>query len=194
MKRRILVLGGARSGKSRHAEALAMKIEGHRIYVATAEVTDDEMRERIAAHRKARDGKGWETVEEPLGLPAALMRLSKPDTVVLVDCLTLWLNNILFKERPVTPAIQALCSALDNARGTVILVSNETGLGIVPDNAAARAFQDAAGILNQRVAELAEEVIFMAAGLPMTLKGGTPPPRRSRRGATGRGRKGGGRV
>jgi adenosylcobinamide kinase/adenosylcobinamide-phosphate guanylyltransferase len=189
MKRRILVLGGARSGKSRHAETLAMGIEGQHIYIATAEITDDEMRERIAAHRKQRDGKGWETVEEPIGLPAALMCLSKPETVILVDCLTLWLNNILFKERPVPAAIQALCSALDNARGTVILVSNETGLGIVPDNALARQFRDAAGLLNQRVAELAEDVIFVAAGLPLVLKREGPPPRPSQRGARGRGRR-----
>jgi adenosylcobinamide kinase/adenosylcobinamide-phosphate guanylyltransferase len=189
VKKTILVLGGARSGKSRQAEALAMEHDGQRIYIATAEITDEEMRERIATHRKARDGKGWETVEEPLGLPATLMRLSKPDTVILVDCLTLWLNNILFNERPVTPAIQALSSALSNARGTVILVSNETGLGIVPDNALARRFRDEAGLLNQRVAEMADEVIFMAAGLPLHLKGGSPGERPARTGARGPGRK-----
>jgi adenosylcobinamide kinase/adenosylcobinamide-phosphate guanylyltransferase len=189
VSRRILVLGGARSGKSRKAEAIAMGEDGQRIYIATAEASDDEMRERVAAHRKERDGKAWETVEEPLGLPAALMRLSKPGTVILVDCLTLWLNNILFRERPVEPMIQALCSALASVRGTVILVSNETGLGIVPDNALARQFRDWAGVLNQRVAEIAEDVIFMAAGLPMTLKGARPPSRRARRAARGRGRR-----
>jgi adenosylcobinamide kinase / adenosylcobinamide-phosphate guanylyltransferase len=189
VSRRILVLGGARSGKSRHAETLAMSEDSHRIYIATAEISDDEMRERIAVHRAQREGKGWETIEEPLGLPAALMRLSKPETVIVVDCLTLWLNNILFKERPVTPMIQALCSALASVRGTVILVSNETGLGIVPDNALARQFRDGAGTLNQRVAEIADEVIFMVAGLPVTLKGGRPPKRQARRGARGRGRR-----
>jgi adenosylcobinamide kinase/adenosylcobinamide-phosphate guanylyltransferase len=189
VKKTILVLGGARSGKSRQAETLAMEVEGQRIYIATAEITDDEMRERIAAHRAARDGKGWQTVEEPLGLPATLMRLSKPGTVILVDCLTLWLNNILFKERPVIPAVQALCSALANARGTVILVSNETGRGIVPDNNLARRFRDEAGLLNQRVAEIADEVIFMAAGLPLHLKGGSPEAKPTRREAKGPGHK-----
>jgi adenosylcobinamide kinase / adenosylcobinamide-phosphate guanylyltransferase len=189
VSRRILVLGGARSGKSRHAETIAMGEEGQRIYIATAEITDDEMRERIAVHRAQREGKGWETVEEPLGLPAALMRLSKPETVTVVDCLTLWLNNILFRERPVTPMIQALCSALASVRGTVILVSNETGLGIVPDNALARQFRDEAGLLNQRIAEISDEVIFMTAGLPMTLKGPAPERRRARKAPKGRGRK-----
>lgn len=169
------ILGGARSGKSRFAEAQADALaETHgldKVYLATAEAHDEEMATRIAKHQADRALDGWRTVEEPLGLPAALMRECRPERVVLVDCLTLWLSNLLCAERDATAAGAALLSGLANARGPVILVSNEVGLGIVPDNPLARAFRDHAGRLHQSVAAAASCVVFVAAGLPLTLKG-----------------------
>lgn len=169
------ILGGARSGKSRFAEAQADALAETRglekVYLATAEAHDDEMAARIAKHQADRALDGWRTVEEPLGLPAALMRECRPDRVVLVDCLTLWLSNLLCAERDANAAGAALLSGLANARGPVILVSNEVGLGIVPDNPLARAFRDHAGRLHQSVAAAASCVVFIAAGLPLTLKG-----------------------
>lgn len=167
----LFVLGGARSGKSRYAEFQADLTGLEKIYVATAQAWDDEMAERIARHREDRALDGWRTVEEPLGLPAAVMRESKPGRVVLVDCLTLWLNNLLGAERDVTASSAALLSGLANARGPVILVSNEVGLGIVPDNALARAFRDHAGRLHQLVAARAARAVLLVAGLPVAVKG-----------------------
>ncbi len=165
-----LVLGGARSGKSRYAEGLVTAQSRPWIYVATAEAWDDEMRTRIACHRDDR-GPGWTTVEEPLELPGALRRHATPGAAVLVDCLTLWLSNLLGAGRDVDAATAELLSALDDAAGAVVLVSNEVGLGIVPDNALARAFRDHAGRMHQRVAARAERVAFVVAGLPMMVKG-----------------------
>lgn len=170
-KRILFALGGARSGKSRFAEAQAAATGLEKVYLATGQAWDDEMTARIARHQADRAADGWRTVEEPLGLPAAVMRESKPDRVVLVDCLTLWLSNLLGAERDVAASAAALASGLANARGPVILVSNEVGLGIVPDNPLARSFRDHAGRLHQRMAEAASCVVFIAAGLPMTLKG-----------------------
>lgn len=164
-----LVLGGARSGKSRYAEDCVTARPGRRVYLATAEALDDEMAARIAHHRARRDA-GWITVEAPLELPDALARQARPDTTVLVDCLTLWLSNLMAAGRDLEAAAGALCAALNTAPGAVVLVANEVGLGIVPDNALARRFRDAAGRLNQRVAAAADTVVFMAAGLPMELK------------------------
>ncbi|HYH37961.1 MAG TPA: bifunctional adenosylcobinamide kinase/adenosylcobinamide-phosphate guanylyltransferase [Azospirillum sp.] len=165
-----LVLGGARSGKSRYAEGLVTACPGPWTYLATAEAWDDEMRARIDRHRDDR-GPDWITVEEPLDLPGALRRHAVPGAAVLVDCLTLWLSNLLGAERDVDAATAELLAALDAGEGTVVLVSNEVGLGIVPDNALARAFRDHAGRLHQRVAARAERVRFVVAGLPMTVKG-----------------------
>ncbi|MCZ8183610.1 MAG: bifunctional adenosylcobinamide kinase/adenosylcobinamide-phosphate guanylyltransferase [Beijerinckiaceae bacterium] len=165
-----LVLGGARSGKSRHAEALARQTGLSRIYLATAQPFDEEMRERIRQHRADRDGDGWQTIEEPLDLAGAIARASAGDAILLVDCLTLWLSNLMLAGHPVIPATQALMAALAAANGPVILVSNEVGLGIVPETPLGRAFRDAQGRLNQNVASLADHVVFMAAGLPLTLK------------------------
>ncbi|WP_029006856.1 bifunctional adenosylcobinamide kinase/adenosylcobinamide-phosphate guanylyltransferase [Azospirillum halopraeferens] len=164
-----LVLGGARSGKSRHAEALVTAGPSPWIYIATAEALDDEMRARIRLHR---DGRvpGWTTVEEPLDLPGAIARHAGPGRAVLVDCLTLWLSNLMGAGRDPAAAAAALTAALDEAEGRVVLVANEVGLGIVPDNALARAFRDAAGRLNQAVAARADRVLFVVAGLPMTVK------------------------
>jgi adenosylcobinamide kinase/adenosylcobinamide-phosphate guanylyltransferase len=164
-----LVLGGARSGKSRHAEHLALESGLAPVYLATAQALDDEMARRIAAHR-ARRGPAWRTVEEPLDLIAALRRECGPDRAVLVDCLTLWLTNLMVAERPVRTEMARLVELLPSMRGALVLVSNEVGLGVVPTGAIARAFIDHAGWLHQRIAEQADVVVFMAAGLPLHLK------------------------
>ena len=165
-----LVLGGARSGKSRYAEGLIKAHPGPWTYIATAEGFDDEMRARIAKH-KADRGEGWRTVEAPMALPMTIAREQAAGHPILVDCLTLWLSNLMLAERPVEPAMAALVAMLRNVRVPLVLVSNEVGLGIVPDNALARAFRDHQGRLNQDVAALADRAVFMAAGLPMVLKG-----------------------
>ena len=167
-----LVLGGARAGKSAFAEGLAQAWE-RRVYVATAVITDDEMAERIASHR-ARRGADWRTVEEPVELAAAVSRESASGTGLLVDCLTVWLGNLMHQGRDVDAACEALLASLAAAAGPVVLVANEVGLGIVPDNAMARGFRDHAGRLNQAVARLAGRVYFMSAGIPLTLKGQPP--------------------
>lgn len=166
MNKVTLVLGGARSGKSRFAEGLAASCAS-RTYIATAEAFDDEMRDRIARHRAQR-GEGWETVEAPLDLTAALAACRSG--VVLIDCLTIWIGNLMFKDRDVLAEADRLCEALKAAGRDVILVSNEVGLSIVPENALARRFRDLQGIANQRLAAVADEVYFIAAGLPLTLK------------------------
>jgi adenosylcobinamide kinase / adenosylcobinamide-phosphate guanylyltransferase len=165
-----LVLGGARSGKSRHAEALARATNLGRIYIATAEAFDDEMRARIAQHRTDRASDGWTTVEAPLDLPAALAANAAPDAVLLIDCLTLWLTNVMLADRDIAEAELSLRAALAAAVGPVVLVSNEVGMGIVPETPLGRRFRDAQGRLNQSVAALADHVVFVAAGLPLTLK------------------------
>ena len=164
-----LVLGGARSGKSGHAEALAEAAAAERLYLATGTAGDAEMAERIARHR-ARRGEGWTTCEEPLDLADALAAQSRADRPVLVDCLTLWLANLLFAERDPVRETRRLIDALPGLAGPVVFVSNEVGLGIVPDNALARLFRDEAGRLNQAVAAAADRVVFVAAGLPLVLK------------------------
>jgi adenosyl cobinamide kinase/adenosyl cobinamide phosphate guanylyltransferase len=162
-----LVLGGARSGKSRHAEALAMRAAGPWTYVATAEIYDEEMRARIAEHR-ARRGESWLTVEAPLDLAGAVV--AARGNAVLVDCLTLWLSNLMHAGRDLDAETAKLEAALDAAGVPVFLVSNEVGLGIVPENALARRFRDAAGRLHQRLAARADHVLLMVAGLPLTVK------------------------
>ncbi len=164
-----LVLGGARSGKSRYAEALVESQPGACIYLATAQAGDAEMAARIATHRARRDAR-WTTVEEPLDLAAALGQTCRPDRAVLVDCLTLWLSNLLGAGRPVPAACEGLLAALPGLAGPVILVSNEVGLGVVPDNALARSFVDHAGRLHQDLAAVAQRVVLMTAGLPRELK------------------------
>lgn len=165
----LFVIGGARSGKSRYAQARAEAAGGKPIFVATAEAFDDEMRDRIARHRADRDAR-WRTVEAPRDLPAALDALNTSDAVVLVDCLTLWVSNLLLADADMARAGRQLCDAIARFDGALILVANEVGLGIVPDNALARAFRDAAGQLNQAVAAAADEVVLLTAGLPLTLK------------------------
>lgn len=169
-----LVLGGARSGKSALAERLTLSVmQGAPLYIATAQAWDEEMRERIALHRAQRDGQGWQTLEVPLTLASVLSDIK--DQAVLIDCLTLWLTNHLLAEHDLAAETDALLAALAARPAPTVLVSNEVGLGIVPDNALARRFRDEAGRLNQRVAALADTVVFTAAGLPMVLKGALPP-------------------
>lgn len=180
---RTLVLGGARSGKSAHAERLAAQSGKEVIYVATAGAGDAEMARRIALHREGRPAH-WITVEEPLALAAALAQWRAPHRLVLVDCLTLWLTNLLFADGTDYPDVgaialparfhaerAALLEQLSSGAGDVVFVSNEVGMGIVPFGAVTRAFADEAGRLNQAVAAVCDNVVFVAAGLPLVLKG-----------------------
>jgi adenosylcobinamide kinase/adenosylcobinamide-phosphate guanylyltransferase len=164
-----LILGGARSGKSRHGEQLAIASGLNPVYLATAEAGDEEMSARIKAHRARREAL-WATVEEPLALAETLRRTAGPDRVILVDCLTLWLTNLMVAERDVAEEIETLLAALPDLPGRILLVSNEVGQGVVPINAMARGFVDHAGILHQRLAEQAGRVVFMTAGIAMDLK------------------------
>lgn len=166
---RLFVLGGARSGKSRYAQQRAEALPGRHVFVATAEAWDAEMAERIARHRADRDAR-WETVDAPRDLSAALDAASGTGAVVLVDCLTLWASNLLLADADIEQATAGLRAAIMRFDGRLILVANETGLGIVPDNALARRFRDAAGRINQAVAAVAEEVTLIVAGLPMRVK------------------------
>jgi len=163
-----LVLGGARSGKSRYAESLITAHPPPWVYVATAEALDDEMRARIADHR-ARRGADWRVVEAPRDLAGALMGLGEGGAV-LVDCLTLWLSNRMLADADLESESTRLQTALADIAAPVVLVSNEVGFGIVPDNALARRFRDAQGWLNQRMAAVAARVVLMVAGLPLVVK------------------------
>ncbi|MGE0022252.1 MAG: bifunctional adenosylcobinamide kinase/adenosylcobinamide-phosphate guanylyltransferase [Hyphomicrobium sp.] len=167
-----LVLGGARSGKSRFAEGLITGRPAPWIYVATGEARDDEMAERIR-HHAARRGPGWTTHEVPLALAAFLTKHASETRPMLIDCLTLWLSNVMLANRDVEAETAHLIEALGKATGPIVMVSNEVGLGIVPDNALARAFRDAQGRLNAAIAAEADRVVLMAAGLALTLKAQT---------------------
>jgi adenosylcobinamide kinase/adenosylcobinamide-phosphate guanylyltransferase len=164
----ILILGGARSGKSRHAERLIAEYAPPWTYVATAEALDDEMRQRIAAHRARRDGR-WQIIEAPHAVADAV-RQAPSGRPVLIDCLTLWLSNRLLADADIEREIATLVDALAARSGATIVVSNEVGLGIVPDNRLARRFRDAAGVANQEIAARAGRVELIAAGLPLRLK------------------------
>jgi adenosylcobinamide kinase/adenosylcobinamide-phosphate guanylyltransferase len=171
--RRVLVLGGARSGKSRTAQELAETTSEKRIYIATAQAHDDEMRDRIANHRTERDDL-WQTCEAPLDLADTIRMQAGPDRVVLVDCLTLWLSNVLLAERDVGQETEQLALAIADAAGPLILVSNEVGQGIVPATPLGRVFRDAQGRLNQQIAAACDAVVFVAAGCPVLLKPAPP--------------------
>jgi adenosylcobinamide kinase/adenosylcobinamide-phosphate guanylyltransferase len=171
MNGHVLVLGGARSGKTGFAERMAMRAGETPLYLATAQALDAEMRDRVKLHQQQRH-KRFATLEEPLELATALKAAAREHDIILVDCLTLWITNLLGANRNVAEAVDELIATLpgiDTAR--VILVSNEVGLGIVPDNPLARMFRDLAGAAHQRLAEICTEVHFVVAGLPMTLKG-----------------------
>jgi adenosylcobinamide kinase / adenosylcobinamide-phosphate guanylyltransferase len=165
-----LVLGGARSGKSRYAESLVTAFLPPWTYLATAEALDAEMEARIAGHRAQR-GPGWRTIDVPRDLAGALAEASGTGTPVLVDCLTLWLSNLMLAEEDIDLRIQNLEDTLARAAAPVVLVSNEVGLGIVPDNALGRRFRDRQGQLNQRIAARADRVMMLVAGLPIAVKG-----------------------
>ena len=174
----VLVTGGCRSGKSAYAQALAESLPPRRLFVATCPVTDEEMRRRIEAHQFARRDRGWETVEEQLDLAGALRRAPE-HSAVLVDCLTLWVNNLMYRAeqdgRTVTEAEIAtragdVLAAAASCRGTVVFVTNEVGLGVVPDNALARRYRDLVGRANQTIAAQADAVTLVTCGIPWHLK------------------------
>lgn len=166
----VLVLGGARSGKSAFAEKLAIESGLEAVYIATAEAGDAEMAGRILAHRTRR-GATWRTVEVRDDLEGALEREATEGTAVLVDCLTLWLSNLMLADSDVEARGTALAETAGRLPGLRVLVSNEVGLGLVPDTPLGRRFRDAQGRLNQSMAAVADDVVFMAAGLPLFLKG-----------------------
>ena len=169
----ILVIGGAKSGKSRVSLDMADGLIKKKLFLATARGLDEEMQQRIARHKKER-GLDWETVEEPLRIADRICELDRADTVILVDCLTLWLNNLFMRQgkflEPLHRSVDELIAALTGVKGVIILVSNEVGMGIVPENELARAYRDMAGSLNQRIASMARKVVAIMAGIPVVIK------------------------
>lgn len=167
-----LILGGARSGKSRYAEQLALQSQKSVVYIATAQAQDAEMQTRIQHHQASRPAE-WLTIEEPLSLAATLVAQAQPERILLVDCLTLWLTNLLCledSEQRLTSELNALYAILPQLSSELILVSNETGLGVVPMGELTRRYVDEAGRMHQRLAVQMQQVIFMIAGLPQVLK------------------------
>ncbi len=176
MRKVTLVTGGGRSGKSRYALQLAGRCNGKRVFIATAEPFDDEIRARIGKHREER-GEAFQTIEEPLDLAGALRALSDDVEVAVVDCLTLWLGNLMHHHGAGTedhPEVSELLQILDAPPCDLIIVTNEVGMGVIPENAMARRFRDAAGRLNQEVARRAGQVVLMVSGLPVHVKGDAP--------------------
>ncbi len=163
-----LVLGGARSGKSRHAQILAMATPPPWVYIATAQALDDEMLKRIAKH-KADRGKGWSTIEEPIELARAVAEAPEQAPLV-IDCVTLWVSNLMLAGHDVHAALTRFVKSLDGRKAPTIVVSNEVGAGLVPETALGRAFRDQSGLVNQHLAVSAHNVLFMVAGLAMPLK------------------------
>ena len=168
-----LILGGARSGKSAYAEQLALASGLHRVYIATAQPHDDEMTKRIAIHQHRR-GEQWTTIEQPLALCDALKDAAKTTNIILVDCLTLWLSNLMMADRDIEEETMNLTTLMPTLTAPVIFVSNEVGMGLVPETALGREFRDHQGRLNQAVAKAADTVSFIAAGYPIVLKAPTP--------------------
>lgn len=164
------VIGGARSGKSSFALKEALKIGGLKAYIATAQALDDEMKERVQKHKLER-GSGWDTFEEPLNIISLMGEIHEKYDAVLIDCLTLWLSNLMLSGKDVKKEIKALADLLPTVNCQLFIVSNEVGMGIVPDNALARQFRDLAGTLNQKIAGIADEVYLVAAGIPVKIKG-----------------------
>ncbi|MGB5156109.1 bifunctional adenosylcobinamide kinase/adenosylcobinamide-phosphate guanylyltransferase [Desulfobacterium sp. N47] len=173
MKEIVFITGGCKSGKSLHALELAEKRKGDRkVFVATCIPFDNEMKERIRRHQKERS-KTWHTLEVPVLLSETISEWSAKSDIILIDCLTLWINNIMFQHADIdkiTDNIQKLVSSLKDSYCPVVLVSNEVGSGIVPDNELARFFRDAAGLVNQKIASIADRVIWMVAGIPVVIK------------------------
>ena len=174
MKETIFVIGGCRSGKSTYAMQTAEKVPAaQKIFIATCVPQDDEMKQRVARHQKERS-QNWVMVEAPLGLPDAILQNNRRGNVILVDCLTLWVSNLLMEtgdEKKIEDTISRLIEALEKATCPIVLVSNEVGSGIVPENKLARQYRDIIGQVNQAVAKTASKVIWMVAGIPVTVKG-----------------------
>ncbi|MBV1934587.1 MAG: bifunctional adenosylcobinamide kinase/adenosylcobinamide-phosphate guanylyltransferase [Parvibaculaceae bacterium] len=164
-----LVLGGARSGKSRYGEQLVERASGQHVYVATAQAWDGEMEDRIVHHQNRR-GDTWVLIEEPLALADLLRTKISENQIVLVDCLTLWLSNLMGAEKNIETSVDDLIEAVRTCKGRAVFISNEVGQGIVPDNAMARLFRDEAGRMHQRLAEVCDAAIMVVAGLPLILK------------------------
>ena len=168
-----LVIGGCKSGKSRYALELADKLAGNsKIFVATSVPADSEMEERVRAHRDER-GESWLTIEEPISIASVIKKHSKEADVILIDCLTLWISNLLYKnydKEKILEYIQELVNSMQDAECPIILVSNEVGAGIVPENKLARLFRDIAGITNQTIAEAVTNVVWTIAGIPVKIK------------------------
>lgn len=179
MARIILITGGSRSGKSTYAQNVAESISGARTYIATCPYIDEEMEERIRKHKESRRASSWQTIEETIDLAGAL-RTSKESRVILVDCLTLWINNLMyaaeqrgegFSEEVISMLSKEIITISRDLAGTVIFVTNEVGLGIIPDNPLSRLYRDVAGRCNQIMAGCADTVIFMISGIPLIIKG-----------------------
>lgn len=181
MARIALVTGGCRSGKSAYAQRLAESLPPSRLYVATCPVTDDEMAKRIERHRQARGGRDWQTVEEQIDLPG-VFRTHRDRNVILVDCVTLWINNLMYRaecearrigEDEIADRVVLTLDAAAGCRGTVIFVTNEVGLGVVPANVQTRGYRDLVGRANQILAARAEIATLLCCGIPLQLKGET---------------------
>lgn len=166
------ILGGASSGKSAFAETLVVATNAPRVYIATSQAYDDEMKSKISSHRESR-GEGWRTIESPLNTSQALADVQN-DEVVLLDCATMWLSNHLLADSDIDRETKTLLAAITACKGRVVTVSNEVGMGIVPENALARRFRDAQGKLNQKLAASADLAVLVVAGLPLVLKGTLP--------------------
>ena len=165
----IFIIGGARSGKSSFALKEASTIPGKKAYIATAEALDSEMKCRIEKHRKDR-GNNWDVYEEPLKISDVLSDIKTKYDVVVIDCLTLWLSNLMHSNKDIKSEIESFCSSLSTVHCPLFTVSNEVGMGIVPDNEIARKFRDMTGVLNQKIAEIADEVYVVTAGIPIKIK------------------------
>lgn len=177
-KKIILITGGIRSGKSRYALTLARRIDGPKVFLATAQPFDDGLRQRVQKHKEQR-GAEFRTVEEPVYLGKALATIARSPAVVVIDCLTVWVNNLFHEMKDNVTAIQeqkdSFVRVLTDCPSIVIIVTNEVGMGIIPDNALARNFLDTLGILNQQIAQLSDEVILMVSGIPSRIKGKETP-------------------
>ncbi len=165
----VFITGGARSGKSTFALNESSRILGNKAYIATAEALDEEMKERIEKHKKQR-GNSWDTYEEPIKIADVIKRIEDQYSAIVIDCLTLWLSNLFLNNKNVEREIESLCSSLSTVHCPLFIVSNEVGMGIVPENKIARNFRDMAGILNQKVAEISDKVYVIIAGIPLKLK------------------------
>jgi adenosylcobinamide kinase / adenosylcobinamide-phosphate guanylyltransferase len=171
VKEKIFVVGGCRSGKSRHALELAEKISDiHRVFIATCVPYDEEMKDRVRLHRQDRD-LSWTTVDAPVELAEAILKSSQSGHVILADCLTLWMSNLFMESENVEKQVEKLTTAIHQAQCPVVVVSNEVGTGIVPENALARQYRDAVGFANQKVAACVDKVIWVVAGIPVMIKG-----------------------